>query len=411
MIRSSEVGEYCKGRQQNYAAARALLPRALESVKVERDQAKGHVEAILSTIVPFLPAAVRYEVCLIDECDVAETQMVDDGRQLIVVNRHFLGFLRNFIELISRGIRFGEGGRAMVSYGVDDDDQAQFGKIIGEYLELGAPLTFPPSAEGGLGPEIAVAAIEFVLAHEIVHRIEGDAEDEDFDLELTGFQDFCRLRGREFRCDRKALALILERRRDIEMPEMAFLGAVCALMAISWVEQFTPGYVPGREGSWRHPGSDSRVLRVHLEEPLFWKAAGLEGQPNELTGAALRRALRFLAALEGNPKLIAPPLNDLIHRCISGGAPDHDLFEARVGELFARGRVMHVAGSLGAMWGSSERMAEEERRGRYEVPEGQLACSLFGRMHDRLFAHGGAAREIATAITRAKENRLSSPEP
>ena len=50
---------------------------------------------------------------------------------------------------------------------------------------------------------------------------------------------------------------------------------------------------------------------------------------------------------------------------------------------------MHVAGSLGAMWGSSERMAKDERRGRYEVPKGQLACSLFGRMHDRLLAHGG----------------------
>ena len=409
MIRSSEVGEYCKGRQQNYAAARALLPRALESVKAERDQAKGHVEAILSTLVPFLPGEVRYEVCLVDDCDVAETQMVDDGRQLIVVNRHYLGFLRNFVELIARGIRFGESGRAMVSYGVDDNDKAQFGKIIGEYLEIGAALTFPPGAKGGLGPEIAVAAIEFVLAHEIVHRLEGDAGD--FNLELTGFQDFCRLRGREFRCDRKAVALILERRRNIEMPEMAFLGAVCALMAISWVEQFTPGYAPGREGSWHHPGSDSRVLRVHLEEPLFWKATGLEAQPNGLTGAALRRALRFLAALEDNPKLIAPPLNDLIHRCISGGASDHDLFEARVGEAFARGRVMHVANSLGAMWGSSERMAEDERLGRFDAPEGQLACSLFGRMHDRLFAHGGAAREIATAITRAKEHRLSSPEP
>lgn len=408
MIRSSEVGEYCKGRQQNYAGARALLPRAVESVKAERDQAKGHVEAILSTLVPFLPSEVGYQVCLVDDCDVADTQMVEDGGQLIVVNRHYLGFLRNFVELIVRGIRLGEGGSAMVSYGVDDDDKVQFGKMIGEYLELGSPLTFPPCAEGGLGPDIAVAAIEFVLAHEVVHRLEGDVGD--FDRELTGFQDFCRLRGREFRCDRRAVALLLDRRRNIDMPEIAFLGAVCALMAISWVEQFTPGHGPARDGSWQHPGSDSRVLRVHLEEPLFWKATGLEGQPNGLTGAALRRALRFLAALEGDPKLIASPLNDLIHRCILGGAPNHDLFEARVGEAFARGRVMHVAMSLGAIWGSSERMAEDERRGRYEMPEGQLACSLLGRMHDKLFAYGGAAREIATAITRSKEHRLTLPE-
>lgn len=331
------------------------------------------------------------------------------GGQLVLVNRHYLGFLRNFVELIARGIRLGDGGHAMVSYGVDDDDKVQFGKIIGEYLELGAALTFPDGAEGGLGPEIAVGAIEFVLAHEIIHRLEGDTDD--FELELTGFQDFCRLRGREFRCDRKAVSLILERRKSIEMPEIAFLGAVCALTAISWVEQFTPGYVPGREGSWHHPGSDSRVLRVHLEEPLFWRALGLDGQPNGLTGAALRRALRFLAAMESNPKLIAPPLNDLIHRCIAGSAPQHDLFEARVGELFWRGRVMHVANSLGAMWGSSERMAEDERKGRYEDPQGQLACAVFARMHDKLSAHGAAAREIATAITRAKEHRLSSPEP
>ena len=272
----------------------------------------------------------------------------------------------------------------------------------------GSPLTFPLGLENGLGPEIAVSAIEFVLAHEIVHRIEEDTKT--FDPELTGFQDYCRLRGLEYRCDRKAVALTLERRKSLDMPETAFLGAVCALMAISWVEQFTPGYLPGREGSWEHPGSDSRVLRIHLEEPLFWKASGLEGQPNGLTGAALRRAFRFLAALEGNPKLIGSPLNHLIHRSIDTGTPDHDLFEARVGEAFARGRVMHVARSLGAMWSSSERMAEDERMGKFEVPQGQLACALFGRMHERLFGFGGAAKGIAEEITRAKEHRLSSPE-
>ena len=143
MIRRSEVGEYCKGRQQNYAAARALLPQALESLKAERDQVKDHVKAVLSTLIPFLPGEVSYEVCLVDDCDVAETRTVDDGGQLIVVNRHFLGFLRNFIELIARGIRLGEGGAAIVSYDVNDAEKAQFGRVIGEYLELGSPLINP----------------------------------------------------------------------------------------------------------------------------------------------------------------------------------------------------------------------------------------------------------------------------
>lgn len=409
MIRRSEVGEYCKGRQQNYAAARALLPQALESLRFERDKLQEYVSAVLSTLVPFLPGDVSYQVCLVDDCDVAETQTVDDGGQLIFVNRHFLGFLRNFVELVARGVRFGEDGRGMVAYNVDDDEKVQFGNIIGEYLELGSPLTFPPGVKDGLGPEIAVSALEFLLAHEIVHRLEEDTKD--FDPELNGFQDYCRLRGLEYRCDRRALALILERRKDLDMPEMAFLGAVCALMAISWVEQFTPGYMPGREGSWEHPGSDSRVLRIHLEEPLFWKASGLEGQPNGLTSAVLRRAFRFLAILEGNPKLIASPLNHLIHRCISAEVLNHDLFESHIGEAFVRGRVERVAQSLGAMWGSSERMAEDERRGRFEVPQGQLACALFEGLNDKLVRSGAAARRIAAAIIQAKDFRLASPEP
>lgn len=352
MIRRAEVSEYCKGRQQNHAAARVLLPQVLESLKAERDQVKGHIDAVLSTLVPFLPGEVSYEACLVDDCNVAETRTVDDGGQLILVNRHFPAFLRNFIELIARGVQFGEGGRGIVNYNMSDDEKRLFGLGVGEYLNFGAPLSFPPTQSGDLGPDIHVAAIEFVLAHEVVHRIEGDGEGGD--LELDGFQDFCRLRGREYRCDRKAVAMTLERRKHLDMPEMAFIGAVCALMAMSWVEQFTPGYTPE---SWHHPGSDSRVLRIHLEEPLFWKAAGLDGQPNGLTGAALRRAFRFLAALEADPKLIASPLNHLVHRCISCGTPDHNIFEARIGEVFARGRVRHVSRSLGAMWGSSEVIA------------------------------------------------------
>lgn len=405
MIRRPELKEYLKGRQQNYAAARVLLPRALESLKLERDHSQEYIAAVLETLSPFLPSEVGVEAYIVDDCDVAETEAIDDGVQLIVVNRHFLAFLRNFAEIISRGIQLGKDGSAIVSYHVDDDEKALFGRGIGEYLEFGTPLTFPLGSEEGLGPEIAVSAIEFVLMHEIVHRIEMDSGD--YDLDLTGFQDFCRLRGREYRCDRKAVALILERRKHLDMPEMAFLGAVCALMAVSWVEQFTPGHIPE---SWHHPGSDSRVLRVHLEEPLFWRAIGLDGLPNGLTGAALRRAFRFMAALEEDPKLIVSPLNHLIHRCISSGTPDHNLFEARIGEVFTRGRVEHVSRSLGAMWGSSERMAVEERAGKYEFPQGQLACALFARMHWRLQTSSAAARAIADEILRAKEHRLNSLE-
>ena len=406
MIRRAELTEYCKGRQQNYAAARVLLPQALESVRAERDQVKGHIDAVLSTLVPFLPDQTIYELYLVDDCDVAETVTMDDGGQLIVVNRHFISFLRNFVELIARGIGVGEDGRGIVNYGVSDDEKKLFGQGIGEYLNFGAPLSFPLSQSGDLGPDMYISAIEFILAHELVHRIERDEEGDDLDLD--GFQDFCRIRGREYRCDRKAVALLLERRKRLNTPELAFLGAVCALTAISWVEQFTPGYVPE---SWHHPGTDSRVMRVHLEEPLLWKAAGLDGQPNGLTGAALRRAFRFMVALEDDPKLIASPLNHLIQRCIQDGTPDHELFESRLGAVFARCRVMHVSRSLGAMWGSSEQMADEERLGRFEVPQGQLACALFDRMHEKLFAAGAAAREVASEITRAKERRLNSLEP
>ena len=407
IIRRAEVREFCRRRQQNYAAARLLLPHALECLKLERDRVQRHVEGVLETLIPFLPGQVEYEVCLEDKSDVAETAQIDDGGQLVLINRHFLAFLRNFVEVVSRGIRLGESGRGIVDYEVSDDEKRMFGCGVGEYLNFGTPLSFPPRESDGLGPEIYIAAIEFVISHEVVHRIESDKFG-DRDLKLDGFQDFCRLRGREYRCDRKAVALVLERRKQLEMPEMAFLGAVCALSAISWIEQFTPGYTPS---SLEHPGSDSRVLRLHLEEPLSWRAAGLEGQPNGLTGAALRRAFRFMAALECKPDLIASPLNDLIQRCINSETPDHDLFEARVGEVFARGRVEHVARSLGAMWGSSERMAEEERMGKFEFPQGQLACQLFSRMYEKLHTLGEAALEIADEIVRAKEHRLNSPEP
>lgn len=404
MIRRDEVRDYCQGRQQNYAAARVLLPQALLSLKKERDQAKVYIDDILSTLAPYLPEKYSYDVVLVDDCNVADTLNVDDGSQLICINRHFLQFLRNLIELIARGICLGEDGQGIVNLNMDDNDTRLFGLGIGEYLNFGTPISFPPTQSGDLGPKIYIAAIEFIIAHEIVHGIEGDSEDSDF--ELDGFQDFCRLRGREYRCDRMALALTLKRRKHLDLPETALLGAVCALTAISWIEQFTPGHVPE---SWHHPGSDSRVLRLYLEEQLYWRNAGLDGQPNGLTGAALRRAFRFLRALEADPKAIASPLNRLIQRCISSGTPDHNLFETRIGLVFTRGRVIHVARSVGAMWGSSELFGEEERLGKFEAPQGQLACALFRRLHEKLLNATAAAREIADKMAQAKEHRLNSP--
>lgn len=403
MIPRDTVREFVKGRQQNYAAARVLLPDALDALASEREQIKENVDGVLSSILPHLPGQVSYEVYLDDICSIAETVQVDDGGQIIFVNRHFLGFLRNFIELVARGIRLGEGGQGIVDYGMSAEEKRLFGLGVGEYLNFGAPVSFPPRQSDDLGPEMYIAAVEFVLAHEIVHRIEEDSADHD--LSLDGFQDFCRIRGREYRCDRRAVALVLERRKNLDMPEMAFLGAICALMAISWLEQFTPGHVPT---SWHHPGSDSRVLRVLLEEPLFWKAAGLDGQPNGLSAAALRRAFRFMTALEDDPKLIASPLNHLIGRCIQRDVPDHDLFEARVGEIFARCRVDHFARSLGAMWGSSRLMAEEERAQSLDDCYGRLACTLFDHLHAKLVTAGGAAKSLAYDIGNASEHRAAA---
>lgn len=406
MIPLAEVSEYVKGRQQDYAASRVLRPEALDGLRFVRDQYTAHIQTILKTLSPFVPNDINFEACVVDNCDVADTVAIDDGGQLICVSRHFLEFMRNFIELVVRGIQTSDDENFVVNRGVDDEDMKLFGRVIGEYLEIGAPLTFPPNSGGNLGPGISVSATEFVLAHEIVHRIEGDTAgaSEAIDPELTGFQDFCRLRGREYRCDRKAVALTLARRRELEMPEMAFVGAICALMAISWVEQFTPGYFPGQDGSLHHPGSDSRVLRLHLEEQVSWRAAELDGQPNGLTGAVLRRAFRFLAKLESDPKLIASPLNRLIGNCISDGTPNHALFQARVGELFSRGRTGRVTRSLGAMWGASAQMATEERSGKFEFPQGRLACALFDQLFEQLASSSVAAKAIANEMTEAKDH-------
>ena len=193
------------------------------------------------------------------------------------------------------------------------------------------------------------------------------------------------------------------------MPELAFVGAISALLALTWVEQFTPGFSPGGEASLHHPGSDSRLLRIHLEEPLFWRAAAIDGEPNQLTGAVLRRAFRFMNAFEKQPKLLASPINSLIRRATVGGGLHHDLFELLTGELLARGKVRYVARAMGSMWGSSILGRDEE----HENPTisdrvGTLAVPLFERMHDRIMKAGQAAGAVAEELTNARDFQLAS---
>ena len=231
------------------------------------------------------------------------------------------------------------------------------------------------------------------------------------DLTLTGFQDYCRLRGREYLCDQRAVGLLLLRRKQSEMPELAFLGAVTALLSLALAEQFTPGFTPGGEAHLHHPGSDSRLLRIHLEEPLFWRAAKLEGSPNQITGAVLRRGFRFMGACEREPKMIASPLNVLMRRGTADGQQDHDLFERLVCELLARGKSRYVASALGSFWGSSELMRIEE----HEDPTitdalGTRAVPLFDRLHSRLAESNYAARSIAEEMAAARARRLEHPE-
>lgn len=395
--------------KQDYDAARTLNADAVVNVLRDHRLVSEQVSAILGTLEPFLPAGgARYETHVVDNVDVGLTVGVSDGRQLILLSRHYIAFLRSLVELLTSGLTIGANGNAIAAFGLSDEEKSLFGHCIGERLNFGVPFLFSRLREDDLGPNVLVAAIEFLIAHEVTHQIE--AHTNELNLSLDGFQDYCRLRGREYFCDAKAVALLLHRRRDTETPELAFVGAVAAMLAISWGEQFTPGFTPGGETQLHHPGSDSRLLRIHLEEPLFWRAAKLGGDPTGLSGAVLRRAFRFVAACEREPALIASPLNALIRRSVVDGRQDHDLFARSFGEALARGRTLQVARNFGSMWGSSEVMRKEEQ----DDPTikdviGSLAVPLFERVHQRLSEGSFSAKVVADAMDAARRSRLEQP--
>lgn len=400
-ISPRDVSELIRLMQKDYSAAQLLNPDAAAAARQERDLLVGHVRGILDTLTPFLPGEVHYEVHIVDDVEVAETRSVADGRQLIFVAPHYIAFLRNLIDLLVAGIAINEDGAVRIPFAVQDEELKLFGNNLGEYIELGAPLTDSNFSRDGIAPEILVSAIEFIIGHEIMHRIETHSDDDD--LSLTGFQDFCRRRGREYQCDRKSVGLLLLRRKNTRDPEFAFVGSIAALLALSWLEQFTPGWTPYADGHLYYPGSDSRVMRISFEEHLYWRAAEIEGTPRDLGGAVLRRAFRFLSNLEQSPKLIDSPMNALFRRCIADDRPDHERFQLMSGVLFAKGRTRRVASALGAMWGSAEIMAVEEENDPSLNPQGHHAMDIMERLHRRLVEAGGACSRVAEDMAAARD--------
>jgi hypothetical protein len=403
------VRGFIRTRQQNFAPTRVLNPEAEKASLEEREMVRKFLAEIFDSIAPDLPdqPSVAYEIHLVDDIDVAQTQTVSDGGQLILISRQYLMFLRNLVEAVSSGVTISDEGMAVVTLRVTEDESKKFGRNLGEYLEIGTPLTFPPRESRDFGPEVLVAAMEFVITHEVTHRIEAHTAGPD--LELTGFQDFCRLRGREYFCDQRAVSLLLHRRRDTKMPEVAFAGAVIALLAISWLEQFTPGYIPGGDRALFHPGTDSRLLRILLEQPLYWSAVKLGGSQSNLADAMVRRAFRLMRTFEHEPKYISSPLNELVRRCTESGEPDHDFFDRQCGMLFARGRVERIADALGALWGSAENPVEGEDDGGSSA---FLAATvaLLTSMHSRLAKGDFGAAMVADAIASAKSFRMEHPD-
>lgn len=406
MIASGDVPEFLRSMRQDYEAARMLNADAVASVRIERQLVSEQVAAILETLKPHLPGAGNgVEAHVVDNVDVGLTVCVSDGRQLLLLSRHYIAFLRSLVELLTSGLRIEADGQVAVSLGLSDEEKSLFGRCLGERLNFGVPFTFPRLRNDDLGPDVFVAAVEFILTHELTHQIE--AHTDELDLSLDGFQDYCRLRGREYICDQKAAALLLHRRRETENPELAFVGSVASLLAISWAEQFTPGFTPGGETQLHHPGSDSRLLRIHLEEPLFWRAARLDGSPAGLSGAVLRRAFRFVATCERDPAIIASPLNALIRRATANSQQDYGLFARCFGVALARGRTFQVARNFGSMWGSSEVMRKEEQ----EDPTigdaiGTLAVPLFERVHHQLSEGSFSARAVADEMATARSYRM-----
>lgn len=408
-IGRSDVDEYIRSMQQDYGPSRALNPEAAQKAKAERDLIAQNVRKILESVAPLLPGEIRYAAHVVDLVPVALTRAVADGTQLILIGRHYIAFLRSMIPAIMSGVNLHADGRVSVQYRVSDEEAAAFGLLLGEYLEIGTPLTLPGRHGDELSHYILLAAVEFILAHEIVHQLESHSDIPD--LSLTGFQDFCRLRGREFLCDERAVGLLLLRRAKAEMPELAFAGAVMALLAIAWLEQFTPGSQPGGGDKLFHPGTDTRLLRVHLEEPLSWWAAGLEGEPNGITGAILRRAFQFISAFERNPKLLATPMNRLISACLANGTVDAARFKSLVGEWLARGRVNQVARLLGAFWGAAEVMAADEQADPTLTDlTGTRSVPLFEDIYAGLSGSNFGAKMAAQEMADARAHRMQHPE-
>jgi hypothetical protein len=406
VLNRCDVHEFLLSMQQSYAAANVLAASATRNVKLESEGFSRELNKILETLTPFIPQDTPYEAYVVDNVDVAITTSVADGGQIILLGRHFICFLRNLIDSLVSGLEIADNGFARVRVDLNEHEKTGLGKTLGQYLELGIPLEKSVTQIESLGPEILVAALEFMLTHEITHRIEAHDESEDFSL--SGFQDYCRMRGREYHCDTRAVALTLYRRRETPMPELAFVGAIAAMLAVSWTEQFTPGFTPGGERGIHHPGSDSRLLRIYLEEELYWSAAKLNGNPSDLSGAVLRRAFRFMGAFEKQPKLLESPLNILVRRATKEGNPQHELFQSLAGELLARGKVVQVARGLGYIWGSSILMKKEETDDTTITDKGgTLAVPLFEQMYDRIKKGGYAAKEIAEEISDAKEFHLA----
>jgi hypothetical protein len=408
-IDRSDVDEYVRSMQQDYGASRALNLEAAQKARAERDLVAQNVRKILESIAPLLPGEVRYEAHVVDSVPVALTRAVSDGTQLILIGRHYIAFLRSMIPAMMSGVNLNVDGGISVQYGVSDEEATAFGVLLGEYLEIGTPLTLPARHGDELSHYILLAAVEFILAHEIVHQIEAHSDVPD--LSLTGFQDFCRLRGREFLCDKRAVGLLLLRRAKADTPELAFAGAVMALLAIGWLEQFTPGSQPGGGDKLFHPGTDTRLLRVHLEEPLSWRAAGLGGEPNGVTGAILRRAFRFISAFERDPKLLATPMNRLTSAVLASDPVDAVRFKSLVGEWLARGRVDQVARLLGAFWGSAEVMAVEEQNDPTLTDlTGTRSVPLFEEIYAQLANSNAGARAAAEEMAGARAHRRQHPE-
>ena len=105
LISSRDVAEQIRSMQKDYSAADLLNPDAARGARYERDLLSRQIRSILDTLTPFLPGEVRYEAHLVDEVDVAETRGVRDGRQLILVGRHFIAFLRNLVDVLCQASR------------------------------------------------------------------------------------------------------------------------------------------------------------------------------------------------------------------------------------------------------------------------------------------------------------------